>query len=507
MTAQKAPNKSLRQADVIVIGAGISGLVAAALLSKQGLKVIVCERDIHPGGCAASFEKEGYRFAVGATVAMGLEPGGLVRQIYNELGLSPNYVEVNPAIRVYLEDRVADVKTKPHEWQQELKKIFPKQEKAKTKFWQEMTNLAAAMYHASNRFPVMPIKHINDLLDTAKAAHPKLLPLLPKLNKTIKDRLEHYQIDDPIHKAFIDGQLIDAMQTSSDHCVATSGAFALDIYRYGCQYKTGGLSSVAQDLADYITQRGGEIAYATRVKEIMSENKSIKGVSTNQGEIHAKLLISAIPLSNTSDLLKPDQAKQLTKRANNQAEMWGAFTLYMGVDESALTEKNGYYSQVTETENYHDGGNLLISISPDWDITRAPQGKRAITVSTHVNAQHWLELAQNKEAYEKAKQQLEEKLLCQIERVHPNIRKGIEYFKSGSPRTFKQFTLRDGGTVGGFPQTLKDANFNAPSHRTDIKGLFLAGDTIFPGQGILGASVSGFNAARSAKRASKRLKT
>jgi phytoene dehydrogenase-like protein len=50
------------------------------------------------------------------------------------------------------------------------------------------------------------------------------------------------------------------------------------------------------------------------------------------------------------------------------------------------------------------------------------------------------------------------------------------------------------------PYRVDNANFAAASHRTNIRGLFLAGDTIFPRQGTLGVSMSGFNAARSAAR-------
>jgi len=42
--------------------------------------------------------------------------------------------------------------------------------------------------------------------------------------------------------------------------------------------------------------------------------------------------------------------------------------------------------------------------------------------------------------------------------------------------------------------------FAAPSHRSDLTGLFLAGDTVFPGQGTLSVTISGFNAARTAAR-------
>ncbi|MCJ7988674.1 hypothetical protein MUB15_04280 [Priestia sp. OVS21] len=47
--------------------------------------------------------------------------------------------------------------------------------------------------------------------------------------------------------------------------------------------------------------------------------------------------------------------------------------------------------------------------------------------------------------------------------------------------------------VGGFPQTLDHALFNSISHRSGLQGLWLCGDTVFPGAGTIGVSVSGYH--------------
>ena len=53
-------------ADVIVIGAGIGGLTAAALLQERGFSTITFEKNSYPGGSCASFRHEGYTFDAGS---------------------------------------------------------------------------------------------------------------------------------------------------------------------------------------------------------------------------------------------------------------------------------------------------------------------------------------------------------------------------------------------------------------------------------------------------------
>ncbi len=501
--------------DAVVIGAGVGGATSAALLANAGHRVLVLERDVHPGGCAASYADAGYRFAVGATVGMGLEPGGLVRSVFDRVGLTPRYLDVDPAIRVLVDDQRVDLHVGRDAWRRELVRAFPAQADAVLRFWDEVERLAGGLRHAAARFPVLPIRHAADLVDSARAAHPRLLPVLRALRTTVGARLEAHGVTDPRFRAFVDGQLLDAMQCQASACAAPNGALALDVYRSGAQYVYGGLAQLAHDLLGVVQRRGGSVRFGTAARGIEVDDRGrVAGVRTRHGVVRAPVVVSAVPLSNTVRLLGDAASEAFRQRDARQPRMWGAFTLYAGVVERALETSPQPFQQVTDLRvldadahaGHDDAGhdappaNLLVSVSPAADGDRAPAGHRAVTVSTHVDAERWMTLARQPVAYEAAKRALETRLLDQVERLLPGFRDGLAYLRSGTPRTFARYTRRIGGTVGGFPQTVEHANFGAPSHRTDVAGLFLAGDTIFPGQGTLGVTSSGVIAARSATR-------
>ncbi len=489
-------------ADVTIIGAGFAGLTAGALLAKDGFKVQVLERDIHPGGCAASFTRKtthgNFRFAVGATVAAGLEPNGILHGIYSKLRLHAPGRALDRIMRVHLNSQAVEVSQNRQAWNIELERAFPGQTKAKQLFWRDLQNLADTMHHVAKRFPSLPFKSVDDVIDTARGANLGAFNVLMSLGKTVGQLHSQHGIQDAAHKAFIDGQLLDSMQVTSDGCALPNGAYALEVYRFGAQYVPGGLSSIAQDLAKSITDNGGNVHYATRAQEILVEKNSVIGVQAHKRVFKSKVVISSAPVPDTLALLGTAKPVKLEQQFKEKAEIWGAFTLYIGIKEAVLPKDFGCFEQVTD---FNDSGlteNFLVSTSPAWDETRAPKGFRAITISTHVRPDDWFGFEEYE--YKAKKTTFAKRILNRLEELFPGFNAGIVHLETGTPRTFQGFTLHSLGRVGGIPQTVSSANLNAIHHDSGIRGLYLAGETIFPGQGTLGVAVSGFNAYRSSKR-------
>ncbi|MBU2034919.1 MAG: FAD-dependent oxidoreductase, partial [Candidatus Omnitrophica bacterium] len=73
--------------DVIIIGAGISGLVCGCYLAKAGLKTLVVEKNVNVGGYCTSFTRKGFRFDACVHFLSTLRKEGKFHKILNNIGL------------------------------------------------------------------------------------------------------------------------------------------------------------------------------------------------------------------------------------------------------------------------------------------------------------------------------------------------------------------------------------------------------------------------------------
>src|SRR5258706_14996766 len=75
--------------EVVVVGGGMGGLTAAALLAARGVNVCLLERNSRVGGWVANFEHLGYSFEPTAGLYSGWEANGKHQKIFFELKIRP----------------------------------------------------------------------------------------------------------------------------------------------------------------------------------------------------------------------------------------------------------------------------------------------------------------------------------------------------------------------------------------------------------------------------------
>ena len=482
------------QERVVVIGAGVGGLTTAALLRQAGLPVTVLEAHVYPGGSAGTFYHQGYRFDAGATLAGGFSPGGPHARLAEILGLSWPVRPVDPAWVVHLPGKTITQWADQEQWEAERRQKLPGTEG----FWRTQEMLAAQAWDIATRpFPWPPASP-TDLWTLARAIRPATLQAAPYLLRTTGSLAA---ADDAEFCLFLDAQLLISAQATAKEANALYGSAALDLPRRGVNHVTGGIGSLARTLADWFRAHGGDLHYRQQVESIRLQKDGTAVVRTKKGmEVQAGRVVANLTPWALVELLGEDAPAGLRGKVAKTPATWGAFTLYLGLDDEALPNDTADHHQViVDAERpLGEGNSIFLSLSGRDDASRAPAGQRAATLSTHTEIAPWWRLKETDyPAYEARRAAYAERLLAAAEGAVPGIRGAVRFCLPGTPVTFERFTRRPLGMVGGFAQK---SLFAARGPGTGLENMWLVGDSVFPGQSTAGVTVGGMRVATAVLR-------
>jgi len=479
---------------IVVVGGGVSGLTAAALLAHAGKSVTVVEAHTVPGGCASFYQRAGYRFDVGATLAGGFGPRGVHRRIFAGLGVRLEAQPVEPAMAVRIGETTIQ-RYGSSRWQAERRRVFGA---AAEPFWLAQERIAELAWSFADGWPALPAD-LPGALALARAIRPPHAGLAATLGRTVADL---YPPDaSPLLRTFVDAQLLITAQADAHEADLAYGATALDLARDGTFHLPGGIAAIAIALARAVRRAGGTIRYGRRVTEILTAGGRVRGVRLDDGsDLRATHVIAALPVQNVVSLLDTQSAPNTALRARAAAlpQRWGAFTAYLGLPPGAVAADAVLHQQIVvdPAAPLGEGNSVFVSFSPPDDAARARDGGRAVTLSTHTDVARW-ERARAAGDLPALTAAYGARLQAAFERIVPGAWERARVTEFGTPFTFERYTGRWRGLCGGVPQTPEHANLRALSHVSGIPGLVLAGDTAFPGQSTVGASLSGIAAARS----------
>ncbi|WP_010198641.1 phytoene desaturase family protein [Bacillus sp. m3-13] len=489
--------------DAIVIGTGFGGITAAALLAKSGSDVLTLESASELGGCAGKFDREGYRFSAGATVGMGFEEGGMLKRLFGELEIPiPLMRKLDEIMNVYLPDRTVTYFSEKEKWFKEVMDKFECDQDRIHAFFEEVFNVADILRKFVEKRAIFPPVTISESFALLRSLDLKLLGLAPYLTQSVQDRLsKHGLTKNKPFMTFINGQLMDSVQTTAAFSPSLLGYMALSIFHKGAFYVEGGLASIIHALAENYRASGGELRLRHKVVSIAKQGE-VWTVMTKRGQVfRTRQVILNAPIHNIFSLLEPELHKSLPIKEQKESsrEAWGAFTLYIGAEPSFMmpeTSSIPFHQFISSYESpLAEGNQFLFSMSQEGDTKFAPKGKTSITISTHTNVNKWWE----RESYESRKEEYMERIIDSIDKRFSNFSSNIDVKMAGTPVTFKRYTQRAHGKVGGYIPSGKYSLFSSYSPNSRVDGLWFCGDTVFPGAGSLGSSLSGWMVADAIK--------
>jgi len=483
----------MSEESIIVVGGGIAGLTGAALLAKEGFSVTLVEAHTQLGGCAGTFQRGSYTFDVGATQVAGLEKGGIHHRLFNYLGIPiPDAKILDPGCSVVLGDGSGPINLwhDPLKWKKERQEQFPGSEI----FWSLCSKIHESNWAFVDRDPILPVRNFWDISQLIKAIRPSnlLTGFLSKL--TIADLLKITGCHkDRRLRRFLDLQLKLYSQEPANRTAALYGATVLQMAQSprGLWHLHGSMQMLSNLLKNSFLRDGGMLLIGHRVTKIANEkNSNIFSIDVidrkkNLINLNASDIVFSLPPQSLLDLIPIDGGLSTTYREsiNNLPKPSGAIVFYGALSRSDLPVNCPAHVQIFD-EHF---GSLFISISIEND-QRAPAGMATLIASIFVDVDEWSNL--DSQSYKSKKNIIAKKILNIINNQFDLSETSWAHKELSTPRSFERWTGRPGGIVGGLGQHPSQFGPFGLSSRTPLKGLWLCGDSIYPGEGTAGVSQS-----------------
>ena len=482
--------------DFVIIGSGISGLVTATILAKNGYKVIVLEKNHQIGGAMQVFSRDKCVFDTGVHYIGGMDKGENLNCFFKYLGIYDGLKLKRLDQEVFDMIGLSNGLNVKHgqgykNFTKGLKESFPKEAVAIDQF-------CAKIQEICTYFPLYNLQ-VNG--EKTYVTNPEILEV------GAWDYVSSLTNNNDLKIALLGSGVLyagDAKTTPLYVVALIMNSFIKGSYRI----ENGG-SQIAKLLVKQIRLYGGEVL---KHKEIVAmnygENKLISEVvCSDNSRYKADHFISSIHPKRTIELAGTTHFfPAFVRRVESMKNTVSCFSVYLSLKPQSFPYINhNFYDYFVE-----DGWNTVDYSLETWPqviyvctpaVSKDPNNAESIAVMAYMSIaemDEWkntfntiADQSERGERYEQFKKEKEELVIQRLEKRFPDIRQAILNVYSSTPLTYKDYLGTPEGELYGVIKDYTNPQASIINTRTKVKNLFLTGQNIVF-HGILGATVGAF---------------
>jgi len=502
--------------DAIVVGGGISGLTAAAFLSKTGYKVLLCEKENKCGGLVNSFERDGFIYDGGIRA---MENSGVLFPMLKSLGIDLAFVKNH--ISVGIEDKVIRVNSEENvdDYQALLCDLYPKNTQEIKDIIREIRKI---MHYMDVQYGIDNPVFLDFKQDKAYLAR----VILPWMVKYVLTAPKISALNEPVVqflKRYTQNQAL--LDIISQHFFQDTPAFfALSYLKLyiDYHYPLGGTGKLPQQLVSFIENHHGDIKTNTEICRVDPQHKTIQD---SQGNVYEygrliwaadlKTLYRIIDLEKIADRQVSQAIAARQQELHDKTGNDSVFTLFLGLDLpkdyfSAIATEHFFYtpSRVGQTEagaipiaaNRETAEKWLdkffalttyeISCPVMRDAALAPANKTGLIISVLFDYTFTRSI-ERAGWYEDFKSYCEARMIETLNAsIFPGITEAILHQFSSTPLTLEKYSGNFQGAITGWALNNKPipAESRIPkimnAVKTPIPGIFQAGQWTYSPSGL-----------------------
>ena len=475
--------------DIVIVGAGLGGLLSAAILSKEGYKVCVLEKNKQIGGCLQSFGFDKKLFESAVHYIGSLDKGQTLYKIFNYLGLmdklSLKRLDINCFDEIILKDRSFKMAQGHEHFAETLSSSFPKEE-------QQIHDYVAEMKLVCRHFPMYNMT-LGNADDKRKAGLSGLKEKLDSL--TSNDRLKHVLTgNNLLHGGHF------------EHTPFFMHALISNSYIESSWKCADGSTQIGRLLQEEIVRNGGTVLRNIEIVKMKEENGAMAYVEDQKGQrFFAKQFISNLHPQVTYKLVESKLIRPVTiKRVASLKNTMSSFMVNISLKPQMIRYRNHniYYHQTEDAwKDVHENTlssptSFGIFFNEDKDF---PGFATSVSVLTYMNAEasnQWKETFRTTSAretrgehYENFKAQRTEEIIQATEQVIPGLKTAVQKADACTPLTFRDYLYTPEGSMYGLQKDIRSMAESVIATRTKIPNLYLTGQNVNL-HGVLGVSIT-----------------